>query len=295
MLKRRDVDLVHAHEFTMSVYGTAAARLLGKPIAITLHSGLYFPSKWRRRVAMRWVCKNAGAVIAVSDITRGQVEDSLGLEPGSVGVVHNGVECLPGDRDIVRTEVGARPDETVVVAVGTVSELKGHIFLLEALDQIGRRRGYEHWRVIIAGQDRGESGRLVEFAMKRGFSDRLHLLGHREDVSNVLAAGDIFAMPSLHEGLPVALLEAMMVGLPVIASGVGGIPEVITSGEEGMLIEKGNSQELAAALDLIMMNPAKRKALARAARGRAQTAFSRDSMVEAYQQLYLRLCGSQSA
>jgi len=287
MLRRQQVDIVHSHEFTMSIYGAAAARVIRKPHIITHHSNMYFSKKWRRRAAMRWACRNSHSVVAVSDVTRLELEGGLGLRPGAVGVVYNGVDHTSGARAVVRKEVDALPDELLVVALGTVEIRKGHILLLQALSHIQERHPTLSWRVVIAGDDLGEANNLRAFASEHGFADRLHLLGYRSDIANILAAADLFVMPSIHEGLPMALLEAMIAGLPVVASRAGGMAEAITNDDEGILVSVGDVQELTAALQRAMTVPGEREALSRGARRRAMSAFTLQAMTSVYEELYL--------
>lgn len=287
-LRRFDVDVVHSHEFTMSYYGAVASKWVGRPHIITHHSNLYFSQRWRRRVVMRWACRNASAVVAVSDVSRFELERGLGLPAGSVGVVYNGVEFRRGDREPVRRELHVHPSEVVVVSLGRMEPRKGHIVLLEALATIGRRRPDLAWRLVIAGQDRYDTARgLREFARVHRIDDRVHLLGHREDISNLLAAGDVFAMPSLHEGLPLALLEAMHAGLPVVATAVGGIPEAVTTDVDGLVVPARDAAALAEALERLLGDTALRRTLSDRGRRRAQSTFSVEAMAVAYERLYL--------
>jgi glycosyltransferase involved in cell wall biosynthesis len=127
---------------------------------------------------------------------------------------------------------------------------------------------------------------LRNFAEAEGLADRVHLLGYREDVPDILAAGDMFVMPSLSEGLPLALVEAMSASLPVIASQVGGIPEVVEHEREALLTPPGHPDALADALRRLMRDEAMRVALGGAARRRALSDFGVRAMGDAYERLY---------
>jgi glycosyltransferase involved in cell wall biosynthesis len=119
-----------------------------------------------------------------------------------------------------------------------------------------------------------------------GIGARVHLLGFRDDVQDILAAGDLFVMPSLSEGLPLALVEAMSFGLPVVVSGVGGIPEVVTDGVDGLLVPPSDSTALAAALRTLLDDPALRRRLGTAARARALRDYAITTMADRYERLY---------
>jgi glycosyltransferase involved in cell wall biosynthesis len=217
----------------------------------------------------------------------------LGLAEGSTRVIHNGVSHVPGIRERVRQEVSAEPDDLVIAAVGTVEPRKGHIHLLRALSRIKERKPELTWKVVIAGQLREGVEGLERFAEEAGIRTRVHFLGHRNDISDVLAAADIFAMPSLHEGLPVALLEAMMAGLPILASRAGGIPEAITSGEDGLLVPVGEDSALRHELERMLVDRALRQKLAAGAKRRADSSFSRSAMVTAHDNLYRAVLASK--
>ena len=295
LLRRNGTDVVHSHEFTMSLYGAAAARVISRPHVITHHAGRYYAMKWRRRFAMRWACKSSDTVTAVSNVTRLELENGLGLAPGSVRVVYNGIPHRPGVGTKVRKEVGAQADDVLIVAVGTMEPNKNHLAILQALVEIDQRLSQRSWRVVVAGQDRFEKRRLREFANAKGFGDRLHMLGHRDDVADILAAADVFALPSVREGLPVALLEAMMAGVPVVASCTGGVPEVITSENEGLLTPVGDVGGLAAALERLLRRATLRKKLGEGGRNRALSAFSLEAMGSAYERIYARACSPVQA
>ena len=285
ILRRRRVQVAHTHEFFTSVYGGAAARLTRTPHIITMHGGRYYASSRHRRAALRWSARGSQAVVGVSASTATELAERLRLPPKKVHVVHNGVRPERGIRDPVRRELGLSDDETLVVAVGNLYPVKAHIVLLRALASIGTGPTSPRWHVAIAGRGE-EEGLLRAYAAERVIEDRVHILGYRADIANILAAADIYAMPSLSEGLPMALIEAMFAERPVIASRVGGIPEVITDGLEGLLVEPGDADALAAGLTRLFAEPALRARMAAAGNRRAYDRFSVERMVDAYERLY---------
>jgi glycosyltransferase involved in cell wall biosynthesis len=284
ILRRRRVDVVHTHEFFTSVYGGAAARLLRKPQVITMHGGRYYASSKHRKTALRWVARGSRAVVGVSDATATELAEQLGIARARVQVVHNGVRPEAGHREPVRRELGVGDEETLVVAVGNLYPVKAHIVLLRALAGM-RNSGDTRWRLAIAGRG-GEEAALRAFVAESGLTDRVHILGYRADIANILAAGDVYAMPSLSEGLPMALIEAMLAARPVIASRTGGIPEVVTDGVHGLLVTPGDAESLAAGLGRLFADSALRTQLAAAGRQKAIDCFSVERMVDAYERLY---------
>jgi glycosyltransferase involved in cell wall biosynthesis len=281
MLRDHRVDLVHSHEFTMAVYGAAAARWLGIPHIITMHGAQYVTSKWRRQVLLRWAFRSSAATVAVSHDTKRHLDTELGLSPTRVRVVQNGVPVRAGNRSKVRAELAVPDDHVVILAVGSLVPRKGHAVLIEALATIGAGP----WMLMIAGNG-VERERLETRIAAKGLASQVKLLGHRDDVPDLLAACDVFAMPSLWEGLPLALLEAMLAGKPVIASRTSGIPEAVNDGQDGLLTTPGDVAELATALRSVLADPARRAALGAAAGARATTTFTLDAMADGYEAVF---------
>jgi glycosyltransferase involved in cell wall biosynthesis len=281
-LARWKADVIHSHEFTMCVYGAAAARRLGVPHVTTMHGNQEMTAKLRRRLALRWAFRNSRMAIACSDWTRRDVERSLGLKAHTVHAIRNGVPERSGLREPVRAELQLAPDAVLIVAVGNVVPRKGHLQLLQALARVEQERGPADWHVAIAGARRDAAASIDAFVAERNWSSRVHLLGPREDVPDLLAASDIFVMPSLWEGLPLALLEAMFAGKPIIASDVSGIPEAIASDRYGLLAPPGDVETLARHLDDVLRDPALRARLGAAARQRALDEFTVARMAERY-------------
>jgi glycosyltransferase involved in cell wall biosynthesis len=282
VFRRRRVDVVHSHEFTMAVFGCAAARMAGLPHIITMHGSQTMMTKWRRRAALRAAFRFSDAVVAVSQDTKRHLDERLGLGRQAVRVIQNGVTVQPGNRDRVRHELGVRPHELLVLASGSLVERKGHAVLIRALASLD---GRAPWRLALAGQGR-EQGALEELARALGVPDRVHIMGFRDDMGDVLAAADIFAMPSLWEGLPLALLEAMAAGKAIVASATSGIPEAVTAEREGLLSVPGDVAGLAAALERVLGDASLRDRLGMAAAARAAREFSFDAMTLAYEALY---------
>jgi glycosyltransferase involved in cell wall biosynthesis len=281
LLRERRVQVVHSHEFTMAVYGTAAARWLGIPHIITMHGSQYVLAKRRRRIALRWAFANSASVVGVSADTTAHLDRELGLAPGRVQTVLNGVPFVPGDRASTRRALGVADDEVLVLAVGNLIKRKGHAILIRALAGVTTAR----WRLAIAG--RGvEHDALEELARSLGVDPKVHLLGQRGDIPDLQAAADVFAMPSLWEGLPLALLEAMFAGTAIVASRTSGIPEAITDGVDGLLTPPGDEAALAQVLTRVLADPDERRRLGAAAQARAQAHYSMARMTDAYEALY---------
>jgi glycosyltransferase involved in cell wall biosynthesis len=288
-LRRSRVDVLHSHEFAMNTFGGAAALLARIPAVSTIHGRNWVTGHPRRGLAYR-VLRRAGIpIVPVSEDLAGFLADGLGVPRARLEVIHNGIPLPPeppaGERAQVRADarvrLGVPRDLALVVAVGNLYPVKDHATLLRALALLPGAR------VAIAGRGDQEEP-LRRLAAELALADRVHLLGLRDDVETVFAAGDVFVQPSLSEGLPLAVLEAMAHGLPVVASRVGGIPEAVVDGESGFLVPSGDPRALAAALARVLDAGDRGAALGAAARARAVAEFSVERMAERYRELYLR-------
>jgi glycosyltransferase involved in cell wall biosynthesis len=284
VLRARRIEVVHSHEFTMAVYGAAAARWLGIPHVITMHGSQYVTSKRRRRIALRWAFRSSAHVVGVSNDTTAHLRSRLGLPRDLIQTISNGVPYRPGNRAATRRELGVGDNEILVLAVGNLIVRKGHAQLIRALAS-ARLEPDVPWRLAIAGQG-DQRDRLVAVAEEYGVADRVNLLGQRSDVFDLHAAADIFVMPSLWEGLPLALLEAMHAGTAIVASRTSGIPEAITDGVDGLLTPPGDEVALRDALVRLLPDANERARLGGAALARARAKFSMDRMTDEYEALY---------
>lgn len=285
VLRRHQADVVHSHEFLTSVYGGAAAAITRKPHVITMHGGRYYQGKPHRRAALRWSAKRSRAVVGVSSATATELASHLRLPRDHVRVVPNGIRPRHGERMTVRRELGIGDDEMFVIAVGNLKPVKAHTVLVDALAQLSRRDATLKWRLAIAGTGT-EKERIESLAAEHQVRDRVHLLGYRADIGDILAAGDVWAMTSLSEGLPLALVEAMFAAKPIVASNVGGIPEVVTDDVNALLVPPNDASSLTDALQRLFADRALRERLAFAGKRHAEAHYGIDKMVDAYERLY---------
>jgi glycosyltransferase involved in cell wall biosynthesis len=287
LFRKHGIDVVHSHEFTMAVYGTAASQLLGLPHLITMHGGIKVCKALRRRIALRWALRASDYAVMVSRATQTQFAVDLGVKPSLFTVVPNGVPVQSGNPSRVRAEFGIAEHERVILAVGVLERHKGHRILLEALAQLERSGIDTPWRLIVAGGGGGsEHQGLLDYVRAAGFGERVHIVTNRNDVTDLLALAHVFVMPSLWEGLPMALLEAMVAGKVIVASATAGIPEAVVDGREGILVPPGEVAPLADALRLVLGDSARSIAMAESALARARTEFTVQVMADKYEALY---------
>ena len=224
-----------------------------------------------------------------------------GYDPRRIVVIPNGIDLSPFDAPAVpsvRGELGIPADATVVSMVSRLNPTKGVEHLLDAIAQIAPR--YPKLRLLVVGeglvardgvvmQDREYLDSLVQRTRMLGLSDRVVFTGYRADVAAILAETNVFALPSLSEGLSNVVLEAMAARRPVIATRVGGTPEIVRDGETGILVPPVDSRAIAAALSQLLDNREQAIAMGLAGRRAVEDKYSVARMVQATEQVYAEL------
>jgi glycosyltransferase involved in cell wall biosynthesis len=236
------------------------------------------------RLGSDWV----DGIVAVSeDVKRSILETMAGIPAAKISVIPNCVEVSRyrrrGDGEELRRKLGCGAREHLMTTVATLKPQKGHRFLLEAAARLVPE--FPHLRVLLVGD--GElRDELQRFAAREGIQENVHFLGTRADVPEILSASDSFVLPSLWEGLPMALMEAMASGLPVIATDVSGTREVMLSGETGALIPPGDVQALVEAMMSILEDPGSWRAMGAAGRKRVEEQYSVQKQARDYVTLF---------
>lgn len=290
-LDREGVDLVHAHGQDASILAAVLRSLHALrpgrpavPLVLTRHV-LEEPGDTRRE-ALRarlslWAVRRADAVVAVSETVAGRLHDAAGIDRGRVHVIANGVPLeafsgvRPADarRDLL-SELGLEDPVRLVLLPAVLRSGKGHDTVLDALPLL--RRACPGARVLFAGGGPLER-ELREHARRCG--EDVLVLGHRSDLPRLLVACDLVVLPSRAEGLPTVLIEAAAAGRPVVASRVGGVPEVVEDGTTGDLVAPGDPAGLAAAVAALLRDRARADRYGTAARRLAARRFSIDGQV----------------
>jgi glycosyltransferase involved in cell wall biosynthesis len=281
--QRHRVAVAHSHEFTMAVYGAWASWRAGIPHVITMHGSRYYAGRLRRRLAMRAAVALSGRTVAVSRQLARHVSQDLWVPLSRVAMIPNGVPWVKPERTTLREELGLGPADRLLVSVGNLYPVKGHRHLVDALARLAGRHATLH--VAIAGRGEMEA-ELSARARDHGLAGRVHLLGLRSDIAALLSAADVFVLPSLSEGLPLALLEAMFAGCPIVASDVGEVGAALAHGEAGMLVPPGDPAALAEALDALLGAPDRARAMGARAASRAAAEYDIARMVNRYVDTY---------
>lgn len=292
IFRRHRVSVVHSHEFTMAFCGAWAARRARIPHLITMHGGRYYATRLRRRVALRAAVTFSRGLVAVSQRLAALLARDLWIPRARITTIANGVRFIPAATSTLRSELALSNGAPLAVTVGNLYPVKGHTHLVEAVARLTPTHPDLH--VAIAG--RGDlAGALERQAREAGLAERVHFLGLRNDIANVLAGSDVFVLPSLSEGLPIALLEAMFAGRPIVASAVGDVPVALANGAAGLLVPPADPAALADAIQRLLTQPFEARRLATTAQARAAAEYDVDRMVERYAELYQSLLANGRA
>lgn len=284
-MARARPDIVHLNlpvPFADPYTVLAAVTLRGTAVVAVEH--LPAPCPWPRIDRLvRFAAPRLAAVVGVSAGSARQVEGLLGLSPGAARVVPNGVP-EPAVRRPLPAPVPA--GRLVVGAVGRFDRQKGFDVLLRAVADLPA----VHVVLIGDGAERPTLERLVD---DLGIRDRVSMPGWSEQASGYIRSFDVLVVPSRYEGLPLVVLEAMLAGVPVVATPVGGVPDAVRDGESGFLVPPDDAPALTAALARLAADPALRGRLAAAAEEHARREFTVGAMTRAYETLYDDVLGAR--
>ena len=282
LIRRVRPHIVHASSSKAGVLGRVAAWLAGSPIRIfTVHGWAFAAARGPGSTVYRWserlVRPLTTATVCVSEGERAVGIAARTCDAATTVVIRNAIDAAL--RPVARP--GTNPPR--IVTVGRLQEPKDPLSLVRALAKLRGRP----FHALIVGEGPGRPA--VEAELRRlGLAATVELAGEREDVAEILAASQVFVLSSRSEAAPVSVLEAMAAGLPVVASRVGGLPELVVEGETGLLVEPGDPEELAAALARLLDDPALRERLGSAGRARVETHFALDAFLAAHLELYRR-------
>ena len=292
---RQDYDIVHTHSFKAGLLGRLAASLLRVPVIVHTFHGVPFDTRsesWKTRLCFRMerlLCRMCHRLVSVGEVLRHELIAHRVARPEKIATVRSGVDFslfdrIPGER-AVREELGVPADAPIVGFVGRLAEQKAPEILLEAFIIVKRCAPGAHLLFIGEGPKRDELLKMITPDLRGS----VHLLGERQDVPRLLAAMDVFALPSRWEGVGRALTEAMYMKLPVVCTGVNGVPELVEDGVTGLISRPDDPVDLAEKILGLVNDRARAAALAQAGRKRVKALMSSESMVRALLDLYREL------
>ena len=287
--KSKKIQIVHTHLLEADIFGRFAALLAKVPVVISTEHSL---NEWKKnptklksklRLLLDQIAANrSNAIVAISDKIKDHLVRYEKIDPTKIYVIKNGIEIKDNNSDISSKKENA----VVIGSVGRLYEEKGYKYLLKAMKEI--KSTVPNVKLLIAG-DGPLRLSLEKLSADLEISDCISFAGIIHDINTFLKNIDIFVLASIREGIPLALLEAMMMGKPVIATSVGGIPEVVDDGVNGLLVNSANVPELEEAIISLAHNQAKRIEMGKNARAKVLKNFNIDKTVEKISLLYEEL------
>lgn len=288
LLRARRFDVINAHSSTDTWLAALACATLRSPPPLVRTRHISTPIARSR--ANRWLYQRATAMIVTTgEAMRRSLIEEHGFDGTRIVSVPTGIDTArfcPGDREQARRALGLQPRGVLAGIVATLRMAKGHHLLLDALAAIGPQAP----ELVIVG-DGPRRAALQEQADRLGLHDRVRFAGNQADVLPWLRALDVFVLPTLHEGVPQALAQAMAVGLCCVTTPVGGIPELATDGQSAIFVRPGVVEELADALRWVAGDPALRQRLGRGARARSLQGFDHRAMLDRMEQIFREVAG----
>ena len=288
LLRRGRLDLVHAHVYASTVAAAIATLGTGVPLVITEHT----EASWqglRARWVSRWIYRLARQIIAVSTPIERRLVERDGVPQDLITVIPNAVvsasEAPPDASPALPAGLREHP---LVGVVARLQPEKGVADFLRAAARVSP--SFREAQFVIVG-DGPLQRELTTLAEDLGLKSRVHFLGFRPDASALMRSLDVLVLPSLDEGSPLVTLEALAAGVPIVASAVGGIPDQIRHGREGLLVPPGDTDAMAEALLELLRDPARTRRLGEAGRRRATSEFSHATMVGRIEAVYRAVLG----
>ncbi len=293
VIRERRLDVVHAHQYTPFFYGALGAKAsLTNPRVIFTEHGRHYPDvvSWKRRFANRVLFDRlADDVNAVCGFSATSLAAHDGFSKARIEVIENGVDLsryrVVRDQGALKARLGLAADRRHIVTIARFHPVKDHRTLLQAFSHVAASIPDVDLLLVGDGPLRGE---LEQIARSLGLAERISFLGVRDDVADILAVADVFALTSVSEAASITLLEAMASKVPVVVTEVGGNPEIVRHGIDGLLAPRGDASAIAAAIVTLLESPDTARAMARSAADRVATLYTLDRTIDRYYSLYRR-------
>lgn len=292
--RRFGADVVHAHQYTPFFYALVARAWRRRPPVLFTEHGRTYPDYPRRKriVFNRLALRRSDRVVAVAEAVRRALVANEGIAAPRIEVIYNGVDvaAFDGSPDLrdcdriqARAELGIGANELVLVQVARLDMLKDHLTAIRTMQRVTAVRS--DVRLLLVG-DGPERSRIEAEVVACGLQSQVRLLGTRQDVARWLHAADLYLLTSVSEGIPVTMIEAMAARLPVVATRVGGVSEVVIEGQTGLLAASGDDAAIADAVLRLASDARQRTQMGQAGHDRAEARFSQRDMHEAFARCY---------
>ncbi|MFA5318137.1 MAG: glycosyltransferase family 4 protein [Patescibacteria group bacterium] len=286
LIKQEKPDIVHLNSSKISIIGSLATRWCRVPkIIYTVHGWVFNEelSWWKKtfyKILEKWTAKYKNQIICLSEFDKKTAIQKKITPANKISVIYNGIKPIKFlSREEAREKLNVPKDIVVIGSIGNLYSNKGHEYLIKTFEILNIK--YLILNIIGEGPRRDSLELKINTASKN-----IKLLGSLENASRYLSAFDIYVCSSIKEGLPYTILEAMQAGLPIISTNVGAIPEVITDGKEGLLVEPKNPEALAKKIQYLIDNPEIAKQLGEQVKKDVAKKFSLKKMIEKTEEIY---------
>ena len=294
-VRARKIEVLHAHQYTPFFYSALAKLVPGRsPRIILTEHGRHYPDvvsakrRWTNRIVLK---RFADAVNACCDFSRQALAELDGFPADRIEVIENGIQLDRygpiEDRGPLRARLGLDPGRRYVAMIGRLHSIKDPTTLVRGFAPVAAARDDTDLLLVGDGPLRSD---LESLAESLGIKNRVRFLGIRSDVPDILRAVDLFALTSVSEAASLTLMEAMASALPVVVTEVGGNPEIVRPGIEGMLVPREDFDATAQALLALLAGPERARAMGQAGRRRVEEKYRLERTIDAYLGLYRRLC-----
>ena len=303
LVQKYQIDVVQTHLLRSLDFLVASLKLRYPKLLVfwTVHNYLFElradqlsgqrwllkPKRFIHKALYRMVANRINGFIAVSDEVEQAIQQTIRVDQGHITTICNGVDVRRYQRKIdriaVRASLGLDEEDQMMILVGTLKEQKGHRYLIQAAAPLIAQNNKLH---ILFPGDGPLRDALQQQVQQLGLEKHIHFLGSRKDIPDLLAASDYFVLPSLWEGLAMALIEAMASGLPVLATCVSGSQHVVVSGETGLLVAPGDVGQLRQAMSEMIANPERAKKMGQAGSIRAEAIYGAGKQADEHLALY---------
>jgi len=291
IIKREKIQIVRTHQYHANFYGRIAAKKSKVPcIVASVHNVYTRDKKLHRRIINRFLARFTDKIIAVSEEVKKDILKYDKIPEDKVQVIYNGIDLNAFnesfDKDQIKNKLGINPNVPVIGTVGRLTEQKGHIYLLQAVSKLKHK--FPDIKVLIVG-DGPFMDELKSYTSSSGLSNNVIFTGFRRDIPELLSIMDIFVFPSLWEGLPNALIEAMASGKAIIASNLPQIKEVLDSDGLGILVPPKDINAISESITFLLKNRLTAENMGILVKNRAFNCFSIKNTVKLYEKLFEKI------
>ena len=286
-LKNLKPDIIHCHNLQAHFFGGLCAILLPKTQVVLTKHGQHIPTSSITAVINKFTLKRSKIIGVSADITQ-LMKEWITKNTQPIEYIANGISLSPYEaftsKEAAKKALGIKPNTFCIGIVARLSKPKDHLLLIDAVAFIAKN--HPEIQLIIVGNGPLKN-KIEKYIRAHHYEHIITMLGERNDIANILNALDVFALTSSSEGIPMTILEAMAAGLPVIATNVGGIPQVVVNGKTGLLVEDKDKQGLIEAIKFLIENPELQKKLGKEGHLLLINNYSVSQVIAKYEQVYL--------